>query len=42
MFLVSQKKIVALKVIYVLKIDQHTTFQGATLTGASFASITEI
>jgi hypothetical protein len=33
---------VSLKVVHPLKIYQHTKYHGPTLTGASFASISEV
>jgi hypothetical protein len=35
-------KIVLLKVVHPLKIYQYTKFHGPTLTGASFASTSEV
>jgi hypothetical protein len=35
-------KIVALKVVHLLKIYQYTKFHGPTLTGASFASTSDV
>jgi hypothetical protein len=35
-------KVVLLKVVYPLKIYQYTKFHGPTLTGANFASTSEV
>jgi hypothetical protein len=41
-FVFFWQKMVLLKVVHPLKIYQYTKFNGPTLTGASFASISEV
>jgi hypothetical protein len=41
-FFVFEKKMVSLKVVHPLNIYQYTKFHVPTLTGASFASISEV
>jgi hypothetical protein len=41
-FFLFLTKMVSLKVVHPLKIYQYTEFHGPTLTGASFASTSEV